>query len=140
MYNIEINSLKELDSAAQKFITVAAGNRKFAFYGPMGSGKTTFIKAICGKLGASGLVTSPTFSLVNEYPLESGEVIYHFDLYRINSVTELYDLGYEDYFYGNSYVFIEWAEKAETLLPEPVIKVSMNEIDSAKRLVLIELP
>lgn len=139
MYHIEINSLKELDSAARKFIAITTGSRKFAFYGPMGSGKTTFIKAICSNLGANGLVTSPTFSLVNEYPLESGEVIYHFDLYRINSLGELYDLGYEEYFYSDNYVFIEWAEKAETLLPTPVIKVSMHEIDPDKRLVTIEL-
>ncbi|HEX2395968.1 MAG TPA: tRNA (adenosine(37)-N6)-threonylcarbamoyltransferase complex ATPase subunit type 1 TsaE [Bacteroidales bacterium] len=139
MYNIEINSIKELDSAARRFIDVTSGNRKFAFYGPMGSGKTTFIKAICRKLGATGLVTSPTFSLVNEYPTESGEVIYHFDLYRINSLGELYDLGYEEYFYSDNYVFIEWAEKAESLLPDPVIKVSMQEINQDKRLVTIAL-
>jgi tRNA threonylcarbamoyladenosine biosynthesis protein TsaE len=139
MQNIEINSLKELNSAAQRFISVTKGNRKFAFYGPMGSGKTTLIKAICKELGATGLVTSPTFALVNEYSLSNGELLYHFDLYRINSVEELYDLGYEEYFYGNDYVFIEWAEKAETLLPDSTIKVTLEETGSDKRLIRIAL-
>jgi tRNA threonylcarbamoyladenosine biosynthesis protein TsaE len=139
MQNIEINSLKELNSAAQRFISVTKGNRKFAFYGPMGSGKTTLIKAICKELGASGLVTSPTFALVNEYSLSNGELLYHFDLYRINSVEELYDLGYEEYFYGNDYVFIEWAEKAETLLPDSTIKVMLEETGPHKRLIRIAL-
>jgi tRNA threonylcarbamoyladenosine biosynthesis protein TsaE len=139
MQIIEINSLKELEQAAEKFIEISSGRRKFAFYGAMGSGKTTFIKAVCKKLGASGLVTSPTFSLVNEYPAGTGEIIYHFDLYRINSMGELYDLGYEEYFYGDNYVFIEWAEKAESLLPDNTIKVNMQEVASGKRLVLIEI-
>jgi tRNA threonylcarbamoyladenosine biosynthesis protein TsaE len=139
MQNIEIISLKDLNSAAQRFISVTKGNRKFAFYGPMGSGKTTLIKAICKELGATGLVTSPTFALVNEYSLSNGELLYHFDLYRINSVEELYDLGYEEYFYGNDYVFIEWAEKAETLLPDSTIKVTLEETGPDKRLIRIAL-
>jgi len=139
MRTIEINSLKELQAAAQEFVTITRGHKKFAFYGPMGSGKTTLIKAICHELGASSLVTSPTFSLVNEYKTESGEMLYHFDLYRINDVVELYDLGYEEYFYSESYVFIEWAEKAEALLPDPVTKITLEETGTGKRLITIRL-
>jgi tRNA threonylcarbamoyladenosine biosynthesis protein TsaE len=139
MKTIEIESLKQLHSAAREFTRLTSGTRKFAFYGPMGSGKTTFIKAICKELGATGLVTSPTFSLVNEYPAQSGEIIYHFDLYRINNVGELYDLGYEEYFYSDKYVFIEWAEKAESLLPDPVTRVHMTEINAGSRRVTIDI-
>jgi tRNA threonylcarbamoyladenosine biosynthesis protein TsaE len=139
MKTLEINSLKELQQAARSFIELTRGKRKFAFYGPMGSGKTTLIKAICKELGASSLVTSPTFSLVNEYTLGNGEVLYHFDLYRINNIEELYDLGYEEYFYGDNYVFIEWAEKAESLLPDPVTRVIMQEVTPDKRLLSVDL-
>jgi tRNA threonylcarbamoyladenosine biosynthesis protein TsaE len=103
----------------------------------MGSGKTTFIKAICKELGATSMVTSPTFSLVNEYYTNNESVLYHFDLYRINSIEELYDLGYEEYFYGDQYVFIEWAEKAEELLPDPVIRITLEEISPEKRIISI---
>jgi tRNA threonylcarbamoyladenosine biosynthesis protein TsaE len=139
MKTIEINSLNDLIKAARIFVSVTRDFRKFAFYGPMGSGKTTFIKAICKELGAKNLVTSPTFSLVNEYTLPDGTPLYHFDLYRINRIEELYDLGYEEYFFGNQYVFIEWAEKAEELLPEPLVRVSISEIAANKRLVSIQL-
>lgn len=137
-HTIEIPSLIELDTAARKFTEVTKGRRKFAFYGSMGSGKTTLIKAICKQLGATGLVTSPTFSLVNEYPLSNGEVIYHFDLYRINTIGELFDLGYEEYFYSDSYIFIEWAENAESLLPDPITRVTVQELNDDKRLITIE--
>jgi tRNA threonylcarbamoyladenosine biosynthesis protein TsaE len=139
MITIEINSIKELTGAARKFIEATKGHRKFAFYGPMGSGKTTLIKQICHELGASSLVTSPTFSLVNEYNMPNGEVIYHFDLYRINQIEELFDLGYEEYFYGDNYIFIEWAEKAENLLPDQITRVTLEETNPKKRLMFIEL-
>lgn len=139
MVTIEMNSLKELPGAARKFIEATRGRKKFAFYGPMGSGKTTLIKQICHELGASSLVTSPTFSLVNEYVMPEGELVYHFDLYRINRIEELYDLGYEEYFYDNNYIFIEWAEKAENLLPEEITKVTLQEINPSRRLISIEL-
>jgi tRNA threonylcarbamoyladenosine biosynthesis protein TsaE len=136
---IEINSLKELHSAAQSFISITRGFSKFAFYGPMGSGKTTLIKAVCKELGAIDVVTSPTFALVNEYRTANGEMLYHFDLYRINSIDELYDLGYEEYFYSNHYVFIEWAGKAEALFPDSTIKITLEETSPDRRLIHIAL-
>jgi len=139
MKKIEINSLKGIQSAAQSFVSITRGYRKFAFYGPMGSGKTTLIKAICRELGATDVVTSPTFALVNEYKAGNGEILYHFDLYRINTIDELFDLGYEEYFYSNHYVFIEWAEKAEALLPDSYIKITLEEINPSKRNMHIDL-
>jgi tRNA threonylcarbamoyladenosine biosynthesis protein TsaE len=139
MQTIVINSLDELGSAAKSFISLVKGYRFFAFYGPMGSGKTTLIKALCKELGAVDLVTSPTFALVNEYRTKSGEMLYHLDLYRINSVEELFDLGYEEYFYSNSIIFIEWPEKAEVLLPESTIRVTLEETSANSRLVRIDL-
>jgi tRNA threonylcarbamoyladenosine biosynthesis protein TsaE len=139
MKTIEIASLDELSAAAGKFTALTRGFKKFAFYGSMGSGKTTLIKAICKKLGAVDTVTSPTFSLVNEYRTPAGESLYHFDLYRINSVIELFDLGYEEYFFGDSYLFVEWAEKAESLMPEGCVKVYLEEKGSTARQVHIAL-
>jgi len=139
MKTIAISNLHELSRAATDFVEITRGYNKFAFYGSMGSGKTTFIKAICKKLGATDEVTSPTFALVNEYRTKDGEVIYHFDLYRINAIDELYDLGYEEYFFGDSGVFIEWAEKAESLLPGDCVKVTMEETSATSRLVHIAL-
>ena len=139
MKTIEINSLEELGIAAQKFVTATKGFRRFAFYGNMGSGKTTLITAICKELGAVDVITSPTFSLVNEYKTTTGEILYHFDLYRIKSTDELFDLGYEEYFYSHHYVFIEWAEKAGELLPDSCVKVSIEETDPSKRMIHIEL-
>jgi tRNA threonylcarbamoyladenosine biosynthesis protein TsaE len=139
MKTIEINSLKEINTAARSFISATWGCRKFAFYGPMGSGKTTLIKAICEELGATGMVTSPSFALVNEYLTDNGETLYHFDLYRINSTDELFDLGYEEYFYSDHYVFIEWAEKAEALLPDSITRVMLEEVSPDRRLIRIAL-
>jgi tRNA threonylcarbamoyladenosine biosynthesis protein TsaE len=139
MRTIEIHSLKDLHRAALEFITITTGQKKYAFYGPMGSGKTTFIKAVCKELGATSLVTSPTFSLVNEYTMKNGELLYHFDLYRINNIEELYDLGYEDYFYGENYVFIEWPEKAVTLLPDPIVSVTLEVLSTNSRLITVAL-
>jgi len=137
MKEIEISSLQELDSAARKFIDEVGGHKKFAFHGTMGAGKTTFIKALCKLLGATDVVTSPTFALVNEYNTENGETLYHFDLYRINSVDELFDLGYEDYFFSDSYIFVEWAEKAEALMPDMFKQVFIEVVNSGSRRVRI---
>jgi tRNA threonylcarbamoyladenosine biosynthesis protein TsaE len=139
MISIEISSLKDINHAARSFISLTGGRKKFAFYGEMGSGKTTFIRAICMELGASSLVTSPTFSLVNEYHMDNGDLLYHFDLYRINDTDELFDIGFEEYFDGDHFVFIEWAEKAEALLPYDAVKVTLTETSHNQRLVSIAL-
>lgn len=139
MKTIEIASLDDLDRAASQFLKITTDHRKFAFHGAMGSGKTTFIKTVCKLLGARDSVTSPTFSLVNEYVTTGGDTLYHFDLYRINTMEELFDLGYEEYFFGDSYIFVEWAEKAESLLPDAFVQVYLDEISPGSRQVRIGL-
>lgn len=139
MKSIEIASLDDLDRAAGQFLEITEPRKKFAFHGAMGSGKTTFIKVVCKLLGAADSVTSPTFSLVNEYITVSGESLYHFDLYRINTMEELFDLGYEEYFFGDSYVFVEWAEKAESLLPDLFVQVYLDETGPGSRQARIDL-
>ena len=99
----------------------------FAFYGEMGAGKTTFIKAICEELGVEDVITSPTFAIVNEYGLPDGDCIYHFDFYRIKKLEEVYDMGFEDYFYSGALCFIEWPELIEEVLPEDAVKVNITE-------------
>jgi len=139
MNTIQIKSLAEIKEAARSFILKTHGHKKFAFYGPMGSGKTTFIKSICKELGAIDIVTSPTFALINEYHTVDGTMFYHFDLYRINSAEELFDIGYEEYFFGEGFLFIEWPEKAEALLPDDIIRVEIEAEGEQERLVRIAL-
>ncbi len=100
--------------------------RVFAFYGQMGAGKTTFIKAICSELGVSDIVQSPTFSIINEYKTKAGESVFHFDFYRIRSIIEVFDIGYEDYLYSGNYCFIEWPELVESLLPENTVRIYIS--------------
>ena len=105
----------------------------------MGAGKTTFIKAICEELGVSDVITSPTFAIVNEYRSDvAGELIYHFDFYRIKKLEEVYDMGYEDYFYSGALCFIEWPELIEELLPGNAIKVTIEEVENGERKVTLE--
>ena len=122
---IEIKDLEHIREAARTFVDAMGDQHVFAFYGSMGAGKTTFIKAICEELGVEDVVTSPTFAIVNEY--ERKCPIYHFDFYRIKKLEEVYDMGYEDYFYGDGLCFIEWPEMMEELLPEGTIKVQIKE-------------
>ena len=124
---IKINDLEHIREAARQFIDAIGTEHVFAFYGSMGAGKTTFIKAICEELGVSDVVTSPTFAIVNEYRTSSGETIYHFDFYRIKKLEEVYDMGYEDYFYSDALCFIEWPEMMEELLPDNAVSVSIKE-------------
>lgn len=133
---IRINSLAEIDDAAKKFIENMGDSKVFAFYGKMGAGKTTFIKAVCEQLGVDDVITSPTFAIVNEYQsATTGESIYHFDFYRIKKLDEVYDMGYEDYFYGGSLCFLEWPELIEELLPEDACKVTIEETEDGGRVV-----
>ena len=131
---IKINSLNSIHEAAKQFIAAMGDNTVFAFYGKMGAGKTTFIKAVCEELGVTDVINSPTFAIVNEYRSdETGELIYHFDFYRIKKLSEVYDMGYEDYFYGGNLCFLEWPELIESLLPEDVTKVHITtEADGSR--------
>ncbi len=115
-----------MQEAARALLESHPGSRIFAFYGPMGVGKTTMIKAICLHLGVSDLVSSPSFPIVNHYVSDKGDPVYHFDFYRINKQEEVYDLGYEDYFYSGNYCFIEWPERVEELLPDDAVVVRMQ--------------
>ena len=150
---IRIQNLSQIRQAAREFISQMGNHTVFAFYGKMGAGKTTFIKAICEELGVEEVITSPTFAIVNEYtaspgPSEGGEIvppspgpsgggvpIYHFDFYRIKRLEEVYDMGYEDYFYSGALCFIEWPELAEELLPEDAVSVRIEEQPDGSRLV-----
>lgn len=130
---IKINSLEEIHEAARTFIREMGDNTVFAFYGKMGAGKTTFIKAVCECLGVEDVINSPTFAIVNEYRSETGELIYHFDFYRIQKLEEVYDMGYEDYFYSGALCFIEWPELIEEVLPGNAIKVEIAEEEDGSR-------
>ena len=124
---IKINDIENIRESAKRFIDAMGDQKVFAFYGSMGAGKTTFIKAICEELGVSDVVTSPTFAIVNEYTTDSGQRICHFDFYRIKKLEEVYDMGYEDYFYSDALCFIEWPELLEELLPDNAIRVNIKE-------------
>ena len=133
---IKITSLETIRGAARKFIEAMADNTVFAFYGKMGAGKTTFVKAVCEELGVTDVINSPTFAIVNEYRAdESGELVYHFDFYRIKRLEEVYDMGYEDYFYSGALCFIEWPELVEEVLPEDAVRVSIEELADGTRVV-----
>jgi len=138
MEMLELNSLSELPNVADKFLHLTKGKKVFAFFGHMGAGKTTFIKALCNELGVVDVVTSPTFALVNEYRTTRQEIIYHFDFYRINRIDEVYDMGYEDYFFSNHMCFIEWPDKVAELLPEDVVFVDIEVMDDGKRTIRIK--
>ncbi|QIK54593.1 tRNA (adenosine(37)-N6)-threonylcarbamoyltransferase complex ATPase subunit type 1 TsaE [Dysgonomonas sp. HDW5B] len=138
MTTIEIKSLDTIANAASEFIKQMGDNTVFAFHGEMGAGKTTFIKAICEKLGVDDVINSPTFAIVNEYRSDSGELIYHFDFYRINKEEEAFDFGYEDYFFSGSLCFIEWPERIESLLPHDTVHVTVKEIENGSRVVEIK--
>lgn len=136
--SLTISNLSVINSVAKDFLKLFPNQKVFAFFGEMGSGKTTFIKELCSELGVIGNSNSPTFALVNEYTTNDNQIIYHFDFYRINKVSEAYDLGYEEYFYSGNYCFIEWPEKIEELLPEDLVKVSITVNDDNSRLLTID--
>lgn len=133
---IKINSLADINEAAKTFVENMGDGKVFAFYGKMGAGKTTFVKAVCECLGVDEVITSPTFAIVNEYTsATTGDAIYHFDFYRIKKLEEVYDMGYEDYFYSGSLCFLEWPELIEDLLPEDATKVTIEETEDGSRVV-----
>ena len=132
---LKIPTLSFLPSAAQQFAAAMGDRTIFAFYGQMGSGKTTFIRALCEALGVTESVNSPTFAIVNEYLSGTGNPIYHFDFYRIKSLQEALDIGLEDYLYSGHLCLIEWPEYIEKLLPEETVRVAIEEQEDGSRIV-----
>lgn len=139
MIKIKIKNLSELPRAATQILVEAEGNRIFLFYAEMAMGKTTLIKELCKQLGVEDNVSSPTFSIVNEYAGKQ-EKIYHFDFYRIKDEQEAFDLGYEEYFYSGNYCFVEWPEKIENLLPENAVSISITGNSEGERMIELHLP
>ena len=135
MISIVIKDIDHIREAAREFIEHIGERRVFAFYGKMGAGKTTFVKAICEELGVDDVITSPTFAIINEYETPSNSPIYHFDFYRIKKLEEVYDMGYEDYFYSGALCFIEWPELIEDILPDDAVRVSIAEQEDGNRVV-----
>ncbi len=134
---IVIRDRKHLADAAGKFLRQFGNRRIFAFYGSMGAGKTTIIKAICKALGATDIVSSPTFTLVNEYRTAGGETLYHIDFYRIKKQEEVYDFGIEEYLTGESHCFMEWPELIEEILPEDTVRIRISVGENEERTLLI---
>lgn len=126
-------SLESLSDIARDILERVSGPAVFALHGEMGSGKTSLVKAFCSALGVGDNVTSPTFSIVNEYMTEEIGPVYHFDVYRIKKPEEVMDIGYETYFYSGQYVFIEWPELISELLPEKHVYVKIREMDDGSR-------
>ena len=135
MISIKINDIEHIHEAAREFIEHIGDCRVFAFYGKMGAGKTTFVKAICEELGVEDVITSPTFAIINEYTQPDDSPLFHFDFYRIKKLEEVYDMGYEDYFYSGALCFIEWPELIEDILPDDAVRVSITEQEDGSRLV-----
>ncbi len=132
---IKIDSIEQIHEAAQQFIEEMGNNNIFAFYGKMGAGKTTFIKAVCEQLGVTDVINSPTFAIVNEYLDGKGKPIYHFDFYRIKKASEVRDIGFDDYIYSNALCFMEWPELIEDNLPEETVKIRIEEMNDGSRVI-----
>lgn len=122
-----VKTIEELPQAAETLLQQFPNARVFAFHGDLGAGKTTFIKVLCEKLGVKDAMSSPSFSLVNEYHDANGKVVYHFDLYRLKSPAEALDIGMEEYLYSGNYCFVEWPEKAAEVLPQETVQVKIEE-------------
>ena len=137
METLEIDSLRDLPDAAEAILAQAGDHRVVAFYGKMGAGKTTLIRAICDRLGVTDAVSSPTFALVNHYVGDGGRNIYHFDFYRIDRLEEAFDLGYDEYFDSDALCLVEWPEKIEPLLPDDTLNVRIDVTGPTSRTVTI---
>jgi tRNA threonylcarbamoyladenosine biosynthesis protein TsaE len=135
---IVIRNKRELPEASRKLLKHTGNNRLLAFYGSMGTGKTTIIKAICESLGATDTVTSPTFTLINEYRTSEGDSLYHFDFYRIKKHAEVFDFGIEEYLSSGSYCFMEWPELIEEFLPPETVKIKITVGPDEER--ILEIP
>jgi tRNA threonylcarbamoyladenosine biosynthesis protein TsaE len=131
---IIIRNKSRLSECAKEFLKLTLGKKLFAFSGPMGAGKTTIIKAICEELGAKDIVTSPTFTLINEYRTFSGESIYHIDFYRIKKPEEVFDFGLEEYLSSGFYCFMEWPELVEGILPPETLSIQLTVDDAENRI------
>lgn len=129
----KIFNISQIDEAAKWFLDVIGDNRAIAFYGGMGAGKTTFIKAVCHQLGVTDSITSPTFAIVNEYADGEENPVYHFDFYRIKKVDEVRDISFDEYAYSGYFCFMEWPELIEELLPEETVRVTIKELDNGER-------
>jgi tRNA threonylcarbamoyladenosine biosynthesis protein TsaE len=132
-----VTSEVELVGVAKSLLNDFKDHKVILFYGDMGVGKTTLIKVLCRQLGVEEPTSSPTFSIVNEYLSKDGKSVYHFDFYRIEKEEEVYDMGYEDYFFSDNYCFIEWPEKIPNILPEDAIKISIKEDGDNNRLISV---
>lgn len=132
-----VNSVDELDKVAAELISKSKPHTFFAFYGEMGAGKTTLIKSFCKQLGVEENVSSPTFSILNEYLDKNGESVYHFDFYRIKSEAEAFDLGYENFFYSHHYCFVEWPEKIPNLLNFPKASIFIESNNGIRLIRLV---
>lgn len=140
MTTIQLQSIDNIEEAARQFVSTMGDETVYAFYGEMGAGKTTFINAICKVLGVEDDTTnSPSFSIINEYRSDTtAELIYHFDLYRLESLEEAFDIGVEDYFDSGALCFLEWPERIDDILPNDTIKVTIAVNDDNTRTITIE--
>ncbi len=133
-----IDSLENINAVAADFLAKHSDERVLAFFGPMGVGKTTFIKALCEELGVEDTVNSPSFAIVNEYHTVVDDIVYHFDFYRLKEEEEAYDMGYEDYLYSGHYSMIEWPEKIASLLPNGRLELTLEELADGRRKISVQ--
>ena len=131
-----VNCISDLKEVAVEVLKLSEGKNIICFYGEMGVGKTTFIKEICKELEVIDNVSSPTFSIVNEYKTKNDKFVFHFDFYRLETEEEAFDMGYEEYFYNDNLCFVEWPEKIKSLLPNEILKVEMIK-ENEKRIIEI---